>query len=122
MASKKAIMRLQLDGVAKQALDDMCEKKGMTQIAFLSRLVEWFANQEEIIQVPVLVLVSDQPLAELSQINNQRLTAKPPAALLAVKVEAAATPALLVFVVKLVRPFENVPPGPDAGARNVPAA
>jgi hypothetical protein len=38
--AKRAVIRLQLDLVAKQALDVLCERRGMTQIAVLSRLVK----------------------------------------------------------------------------------
>ena len=49
MTAKRAVIRLQLDIAAKQALDKLCERRGMTQIAVLSRLVKWFANQDEIV-------------------------------------------------------------------------
>jgi hypothetical protein len=64
--AKRAIIRLQLDVSAKHALDELCELRGMTQIAVLSRLVKWFATQDEIIQAAVLSLMSDQRLGELA--------------------------------------------------------
>ena len=64
--AKRAVIRLQLDVAAKQALDDLCELRGMTQIAVLSRLVKWFSNQDEVIQAAVLDLLSDRRLGELA--------------------------------------------------------
>src|SRR4051794_41342649 len=76
MSAKRAVIRLQLDLAAKQALDKLCERRGMTQIAVLSRLVKWFANQDEIVQASVLNLLSEAHLGDLSQILLKRLSAK----------------------------------------------
>jgi hypothetical protein len=64
--SKRAIIRLQLDIAAKEQLDKLCEKRGMTQISVLSRLVKWFGRQDEVIQASVLGLLSDEMLAQLA--------------------------------------------------------
>ena len=74
--AKRAVIRLQLDLAAKQALDVLTERRGMTQIAVLSRLVKWFANQDEIVQASVLNLLSEAHLGDLSQILLKRLSAK----------------------------------------------
>jgi len=68
----QAIIRLQLDLPAKQALDDLCERRGMTQIAALSRTVRWLVAQDEIVQAWVLNLMSQEHLAEMSQILLKR--------------------------------------------------
>lgn len=65
--AKRAVIRLQLDIAAKKALDDLCDKRGMTQIAALSRIVTWFSKQDEVIQASVLGHLSEkslQPVAE----------------------------------------------------------
>jgi hypothetical protein len=54
MAGQRAIMRIQLDADAKQELDRLCDKRGMTQIAVMSRLVGWFVKQDEVIQTAVM--------------------------------------------------------------------
>ena len=64
--AKRAIIRLQLDLPAKSQLDKLCEKRGMTQIAILSRLVKWFGTQDEVIQASVLGLLSDDLLGQLA--------------------------------------------------------
>ena len=73
--AKRAVIRLQLDIAAKQQLDKLCEKRGMTQIAVLSRLVKWFAGQDEMIQASVLGLLSDEMLGDLGKTLHQRLAA-----------------------------------------------
>jgi hypothetical protein len=62
---KKAVIRLQLDVPAKQQLDKLCDRRGMTQIAALSRLFTWFGKQDEVIQASVLGLLSDEMLGML---------------------------------------------------------
>src|SRR5438045_5607543 len=68
----QAVIRLQLDLPAKQALDDLCERRGMTQIAALSRTVRWLVAQDEIVQAWVLNLMSQEHLAAMSQIILKR--------------------------------------------------
>ena len=72
--AKRAVIRLQLDIAAKQQLDKLCEKRGMTQIAVLSRLVKWFGRQDEVVQASVLGLLSDEMLGELAPILLNRLS------------------------------------------------
>jgi hypothetical protein len=76
MSSKRAIIRLQLDLAAKQALDKLCERRGMTQIAALSRTVKWLVAQDEIMQAWVLGLMSEQHLGDMAQIAMKRLQDK----------------------------------------------
>lgn len=71
--AKRAVIRLQLDIAAKQQLDKLCEKRGMTQIAVLSRLVKWFGRQDEVVQASVLGLLSDEMLGDLGEILLKRL-------------------------------------------------
>jgi len=52
--SRRFIMRIELTGGAKQKLSTLSDKNGMTQVAMMSRLVEWFAGQNELIQAAVL--------------------------------------------------------------------
>ena len=50
----RIIVRIELTPEAKNHINDMCDRFGMTQVAMLSRLVEWFAGQSEMIQHAVL--------------------------------------------------------------------
>lgn len=66
-------MRVQLDGEARQALIDLTERMGMTQVALMSRVLTWFADQNEVIQVKVLGGLSDDTVANLAKELLQRM-------------------------------------------------
>jgi hypothetical protein len=61
---------------AKDALDSLCERRGMTQIAALSRTVKWLVAQDEVIQATILNLLSAENAGELAAIILQRIQAK----------------------------------------------
>ena len=67
MAARRAIMRIQLDATAKGDLEKFCEKRGMTQIAVMSRLVGWFVRQDDLIQTAVMGSISETSLAKLAR-------------------------------------------------------
>jgi predicted transcriptional regulator len=67
MAANRAIMRIQLDSSAKAELDKICDKRGMTQIAVMSRLVGWFVKQDEVIQTAVMATLTDGAMAQLAK-------------------------------------------------------
>lgn len=73
-SGKQAIIRLQLDLPAKHALDDLCERRGMTQIAALSRIAAWLVKQDEVLQAWVLNLMREDHLSEISKILLKRLS------------------------------------------------
>lgn len=62
----RIILRVELTPSAKDRLNVLTEKAGMTQVAMLSRLVEWFANQPEDIQGAVLSLGNFSPGARVA--------------------------------------------------------
>lgn len=53
MASR-IIVRVELTPKAKDALNAACDRAGMTQVSMLSRLVEWYATQPDVIQAAVM--------------------------------------------------------------------
>jgi hypothetical protein len=67
MKAKRSILRIQLDRSAKEGLDRVCDQRGMTQIALMSRLVNWFVRQDEVIQISVLGLLSPELGAPLAR-------------------------------------------------------
>jgi hypothetical protein len=67
MAGKRAIMRIQLDAPSKTELDKLCERRGMTQIAVMSRLVGWFIKQDDMIQTAVMSSLSEPAMAQLAR-------------------------------------------------------
>jgi hypothetical protein len=47
---KRFIMRIELRGPAKKKLAVLSDRHGMTQVAMMSRLVEWYSAQNEVVQ------------------------------------------------------------------------
>lgn len=74
MAAKRAIMRIQLDASAKSELEKFCERRGMTQIAVMSRLVGWFVRQDDLIQTAVMGSLSDGTIAKLARQMLKKLS------------------------------------------------
>lgn len=52
--ARRVIMRIELTPTAKNLLADLCQRNGMTQVAVMSRITEWFSSQTELIQAAVL--------------------------------------------------------------------
>lgn len=50
----RIILCIRLTSPAKTAVDALTERRGMTQLTTLSRLVEWFAKQSDVIQASAL--------------------------------------------------------------------
>jgi hypothetical protein len=48
------IMRIELTDEAKAALERSSDAARMTQVAYLSRLIEWFAHQPPVVRAGVL--------------------------------------------------------------------
>jgi hypothetical protein len=76
MSSKRAVIRLQLEITAKKGLDELSERRGMTQIAIMSRVVHWLVAQDEVVQASVLGLLSDEALGDIAQVLLKRLAAQ----------------------------------------------
>jgi predicted transcriptional regulator len=76
MPSQRAIMRIQLDSDAKTDLDRLCDKRGMTQIAVMSRLVGWFVKQDDVIQTAVMASLSEPTLGRLAKQVLKRIASQ----------------------------------------------
>ena len=63
---RRVVMRLELFPHAKDRLEALCERLGTTQVATASRLVEWFAEQEETIQSAVMGHYPEEIRAEVA--------------------------------------------------------
>src|SRR6266480_4652629 len=46
----RIILRIELTPTAKEQLENVSDRLGMTQVAMLSRVIEWFARQPEALQ------------------------------------------------------------------------
>jgi hypothetical protein len=60
-------MRVQLDEGGRSALVEVADKCGMTQIAVMSRVMNWFVNQNEVIQAGILGALSPEAVADLAR-------------------------------------------------------
>ena len=67
MLNKKAIMRIQLGASAKAELERFCDRRGMTQVSVVSRLVAWFVDQDEVVQTAVMSSLSESSMAKLAR-------------------------------------------------------
>jgi hypothetical protein len=67
MAGIRPIIRIELDSRAKSALDKICDHRGMTQVAVMSRLVQWFVRQDKTVQTTVIAAVTDSDNASLAR-------------------------------------------------------
>ena len=52
--ARRVIMRIELTPSAKTLFTEACERKGMTQVAMMSRMTEWFSRQDEMVQGAIL--------------------------------------------------------------------
>lgn len=52
--AKRFIMRIELTGPAKKKLEQVSEQHGMTQVAAMSRLVEFFSSRDERVQAAII--------------------------------------------------------------------
>lgn len=74
MASR-IIVRIELTPNAKDRLNELSDRAGMTQVAMLSRLVEWFANQSEMIQAAVMGHYPIDIQADIAKLILKKLAA-----------------------------------------------
>jgi len=72
----RIILRIELTPRAKSHLNDFCEKAGMTQVATLSRLVEWFANQPDIVQRLIVGHIPKEVQADVARMMLKNLAGK----------------------------------------------
>jgi hypothetical protein len=61
-------MRVELLIDAKSGLDGVCDRLGMTRVAALSRVLEWFAGQDEMVQGAILNLYPATIRAQVAEL------------------------------------------------------
>jgi hypothetical protein len=74
--SKRFIVRLELAESAKRQLTGLAQKRGMTQVSVISRLVEWFAGQSDLIQAAVLGRYPPEIEADVAKLLLERMAKK----------------------------------------------
>ncbi len=70
---KRVIMRLELEPGSKEGLDEFCDRTGMTKVAALSRLIDWFCGQPDNVQAMIQGLIPKFIAADVAEIILERL-------------------------------------------------
>lgn len=71
--SARKIMRIELRNESKQHLMQVTARHGMTQVAALSRVVEWFAGQQPSLQAAILGQYPEALSKEIAALILQNL-------------------------------------------------
>lgn len=74
--STRKIMRIELRSESKQQLMEVTERHGMTQVAALSRVVEWFASQQPPLQAAILGQYPESLSREIAALVLQKLSSQ----------------------------------------------
>ena len=72
MASR-FVMRIELTGPAKAKLAELSDDTGMTQVAIMSRMVQWFSGQPEVIQAAVLRRYPQEVEADIARLLLRKM-------------------------------------------------
>lgn len=72
----RVIMRIELFPEAKEGLQNLCDRLGMTQVAAASRVIEWFTAQNDVVQAAVLNLYPKDIRAEIAEMIIKRMAAE----------------------------------------------
>ena len=75
-SQRRVIMRIELYPEAKQGLTDLCDRLGMTQVAACSRILEWVATQNEIIQATILGLYPRDIRPQIAELILRHMAAE----------------------------------------------
>lgn len=70
---KPIFVTVALTAEAKAMIEQMCERTGMTQLATLSRLVEWFSKQNDLVRAAVLGHLPEGIAPDLSKVIMKRM-------------------------------------------------
>jgi hypothetical protein len=71
--SKRVVMRLEINPRSKQRLDEFCDRNGMTKVAVVSRLIDWFCSREPSIQAVIQELYPREIEDEIVEIILRRM-------------------------------------------------
>jgi len=72
----RIVVRLELTPNAKERLNEISHRSGMTQLAVSSRLMEWFAGQPEVIQAAVLGRYPEEIESDVAKLILKRMLDK----------------------------------------------
>ena len=72
----RIITRIELTPEARRRISELCEKQGMTQVAMISRVIEWVADQDEAIQHALLGQYPPEIAEDIAKLILKKLSAK----------------------------------------------
>lgn len=75
--ARRFVIRLELTEAAKNSLSNLADHHGMTQVAVMSRLVEWFAAESELIQAAVLGRYPATIEADIARLILRKMAGEP---------------------------------------------
>lgn len=73
---RRFIMRIELTGPAKSNLSKLSDHHGMTQVAMMSRLVEFFAKQGDLLQSAMLGRYPGEIEADIATLILEKMKGK----------------------------------------------
>ena len=74
--TQRIILRIELTPNAKEHLNRTSDTLGMTQVAMLSRVVEWFSGQPELIQRIIVGHLPAQIEQQVARVMLRRLASE----------------------------------------------
>jgi hypothetical protein len=66
-------MRIEITPKAKDSLMGFCDRVGMTQVAAMSRMVDWFSDQTEVVQAAILGLYPGDIRADVARLILEKM-------------------------------------------------
>ncbi len=72
----REIIKIAVTPEAKQAIERVCARYGMTQIELASRLYTWLAEADEVTQAAVLGILPDTVASDVARLVLQRMAAE----------------------------------------------
>jgi hypothetical protein len=72
----RIILRIELTASAKEHLNRVSDGLGMTQVAMLSRIIEWFSEQPELIQRIIVGHLPAQIEQQVARVMLRRMATK----------------------------------------------
>ena len=69
-------MRIELVPQAKTNLQALCDKLGMTHVATTSRVIEWFCQQNDVVQAVILGLYPEDIREDVPAMILKRLASE----------------------------------------------
>ena len=73
---KRVIMRIEIAPASKVSLDDFCDGTGMTKLAAVSRLIDWFCEQDDTLQAMIQRLYPSAIEADVATLILEKTAGK----------------------------------------------